>query len=99
MRCHRSRHFGEVRHQAGPLEMEVRTMSAYRARIGLAGALLVSMATLARAQNSQDSSVTSAELHERAIKRQRQGAGLRMGSWQMMGMSAVSGASVSTLPA
>lgn len=76
-------------------------MSAYgaRIRITLAWALLAAVSTLAQAQSNRDSSITSAELHERAVKRQRQGAGLRMGSWQMMGVSAVSGATVSTLPA
>lgn len=76
-------------------------MSAYRAliTIGLAWALLVVVSPGAWAQAGQDSIATSAELRERAVKRQRQGAGLRMGSWQMMGMGAVSGASVSTLPA
>ena len=41
----------------------------------------------------------SATLRENAVKRQRQGAGLRVGSWQTTGLTEVAGASYSTLPA
>ena len=41
----------------------------------------------------------STELHERAVRRQRQGAGLRVGSWRMSGLTQTSGATYSSLPA
>jgi len=41
----------------------------------------------------------SATLRENAVKRQRQGAGLRAGAWQTTGLTEVAGASYSTLPA
>lgn len=40
----------------------------------------------------------SATLRENAVKRQRQGAGLRAGTWQTTGLAVVAGASYSTLP-
>ena len=41
----------------------------------------------------------SATMRENAAKRERQGAGLRVGSWGTTGLTQVSGASYSTLPA
>ena len=76
-------------------------MSSYHTRIRmlLAGMALMAGTTLAPAQNPVDSSRSAVELHERAVKRQRQGAGVRMGSWQMLGMGTMAGATTSTLPA
>jgi len=41
----------------------------------------------------------SIDAHERLVKRQRQGAGIRLGSWQVQGLAPVSGTTTSTLPA
>ena len=76
-------------------------MSSYHPwiRIPLAGTLLMAAPILAHSQAPGDSTRTALELHERAVKRQRQGAGVRMGSWQMLGMGTLAGATTSTLPA
>jgi hypothetical protein len=52
------------------------------------------------ALSAQKPQVTdSATARENAVKRQRQGAGLRVGTWQTTGLTTVTGASYSTLPA
>lgn len=78
-------------------------MSSIRSqfRHGLAAAVfLVTLPAAVRAQSTSDSARTrdETERQERAVRRQRQGAGIRMGTWQMVGMTPVAGAEVSTMP-
>ena len=57
---------------------------------------------VAMAQNSNDShreQRDSIDVREREVRRQRQGAGLRVGSWRMNGLTQTSGATYSSLPA
>ena len=66
----------------------------------LALTLLLAPGGLVAQMHDQKPQLTdSATLRENAVKRQRQGAGLRAGTWQTTGLSVVSGASYSTLPA
>src|SRR5258708_5402950 len=74
----------------------MRTPAFRLRRVLFALALLLAPAALI-AQKPQ--LTDSATLRESAVKRQRQGAGLRVGSWQTTGLTEVSGASYSTLPA
>ena len=69
---------------------------------GLLGLALVAAPTALRAQEHIDKPqqhTDSATARENAVKRQRQGAGLRVGSWQTSGLTEVAGASYSVLPA
>jgi opacity protein-like surface antigen len=64
-------------------------------------AIAFALGVLPAALTAQSDSTTrrdSIEARERLVKRMRQGAGLRVGSWQVRGLSSVSGSS-SSLPA
>lgn len=70
-------------------------------RILIALAFLCPAADALAAQNKPESRpvLDSATMRENAVKRERQGAGLRGGTWQTTGLAEVAGASYSTLPA
>jgi hypothetical protein len=82
-------------------------MSARREFLTLGLVLAFGMPSVVTAQSTgarsdttraQARIIDSTELHERAIKRQRNGAGLRLGSWQVSGLSGFS-SSAATMPA
>lgn len=68
----------------------------------LLGLMLVALAgavPCARAQSPIKAGLDSLDIREREVRRQRQGAGLRVGAWQTTGLSQVAGATYSTIPA
>jgi hypothetical protein len=73
----------------------------YTARWSAAWTVLTLIAAPAalRSQGADKSHTDSATARIDAVKRQRQGAGLRVGTWQTTGLTEVAGASYTTLPA
>lgn len=61
--------------------------------------LVLPVALMAQSDSTRSRDRDSIEARERLVKRMRAGAGVRLGSWQVRGLSQASGATSSSLPA
>lgn len=70
--------------------------------VSLLALVMIGSPAIATAQTGSDTRRDyrdSVDVREREVKRQRQGAGLRIGTWRLASLSSVSGATYSSLPA